>query len=266
MKVLGCDVDDALVDQWKTWLAPARQPFFVDKGGVRSRDMSEELWDTYHLWRIDKSLRVMWLTEDEFFALPRAERAQLVRQQVVADRGAVPTVRGWADVVDARAQADGHRFVWWPSLVTKAAVVRHVATGRLVSRHREVKASTWRRLPSARAIAGTFAAGSGPNCFTTVMAAAGVEEVAENFNRREPFDDFLTTMCRRGGDDQQPGTVLVWRLPDGRCQHAAITIGDGWAMEKPSREWSSPRTVVPVAELLRNNRHPGERLERHRLR
>jgi hypothetical protein len=266
VRILGCDVDDALVGKWKAWLAPARQPFFVDKGGRRDHSMSEELWDTYHLWRVDKSLGVRWLEEDEFVALPRAERARLVRQQVRAGRGAVPTVRGWADLVDARAQADGHRFVWWPSMITHEIVVRHVEHGRLASRHREVKLSTWRALPSARALAGTFPPGSGPHCFSTVMAAAGVEESAGTYSGREPFDEFLATMCRRGGDDQQPGTVWVWRLRNGLTQHAAITLGDGWALEKPSREWSSPRTVVPVAELLRQNRHPGERLERHHLR
>jgi hypothetical protein len=266
VRVLGIDVDRALVDKWKTWLAPARQPFFVEKGGTRDRSMSEELWDTYHLWRVDKSLRVRWLDEDEFFALPRAERARLVRQQVRARRGAVPTVRAWADLVDARDQADGHRFVWWPSLMTDEIVVRHVTADRLTSRHREVKAATWRGLAAARTLAGTFAKGSGPFCFSTVMAAAGITESVATYTGREPFDSWLRSSCRRGGDDQQPGTVWVWRNNEGLSVHAAITLGDGWVLEKPSREWSSPRTVVPVAQLLRYNRHPGERLERHRLR
>jgi hypothetical protein len=263
MKVLGIDVDDALVEKWKAWLAPARQPFFVEKGGTRDRSMSEELWDTYHLWRVDKKWRVRWLDEDEFFALPRTERARLVRAQVDARRGAVPTVRAWTDLVAARDQADGHRFVWWPSLMTKQIVTRHVAHERLVSRHREVK--DWRGLPSARAIAGTFPPGSGPHCFSTVMAAAGVKESAATYTGREPFDEWLRTNCRRGGDDQRPGTVWVWRNKEGLSVHAAMTLGGGWALEKPSREWSSPRTVVGVNDLLRFNRHPGERLERHTL-
>ena len=266
VRVLGIDVDRVLLERWKTWLAPARQPFFVERGGARSRAMSEELWDTYHLWRVDKSWRVRWLTEDEFFALPRAERAALVRQQVVARRGAVPTVRAWADLVDARTQADGHRFVWWPSLVTDAAAIRHVAHDRMKSRHREVKASTWRALPAAKALAGTFPDRSGPHCFSTVMAAAGVTESPATYTGREPFDDWLRTTCRPGADDSRPGTVWVWRNREGLSVHAAITLGDGWALEKPSREWSSPRTVATVKDLLRYNRHPGERLERHRLR
>ena len=260
-KVLGIEVDSALIDKWKNWLAPARQPFFVAGGG--SRDMSEELWDTYHLWRIDKSLGVRWLTEEEFFALPRAERARLVRSQVDARRGAVPTVKGWADLVDGRAQADGHRFVWWPSMMTKQIVVRHVSHERLVSRHREVK--NWRGLPAAQAIAGTFPSGSGPFCFSTVMAAAGVAESKRTYSGREPFDDWLRTRCRPGGDDAKPGTVWVWRNAEGLSVHAAITLGGGWVLEKPSREWASPRTVVRVPDLLRYNRHPGERLERHTL-
>ena len=98
------------------------------------------------------------------------------------------------------------------------------------------------------------------------MAAAGVTESVATYTGREPFDAWLRSSCRRGGEDQQPGTVWVWRNNEGLSVHAAITLGDGWVLEKPSREWSSPRTVVPVAQLLRYNRHPGERLERHRLR
>ncbi|HVV38695.1 MAG TPA: hypothetical protein VHC63_18960 [Acidimicrobiales bacterium] len=265
-RVLGIDVDDALVEKWKTWLAPARQPFFVE-GGNPDREMSPHLWDTYHVWRTDKSLGVVWLDEDEFFALPRTERARLVRQQQRAGRGAVPTVRAWPEVVDARAQADGHRFVWWPSMMTTDIILRHVSEDRMTSRHRDVPATTWRHLPAARALAGTFVAeGSGPNCFSTVMAAAGLEETVERYSEREPFDEWLATACRRGGQDHQAGTVWVWRTRDGLSFHAAITLGDGWVLEKPSREWSSPRTVASAADLLRRNRHPGERLERHRLR
>lgn len=46
---------------------------------------------------------------------------------------------------------------------------------------------------------------------------------------REPFEAFLQERTRPGGDDYQPGTLLLWRSANGQAQHAAVTLGDGWA-------------------------------------
>ncbi|HUR78820.1 MAG TPA: hypothetical protein VMZ22_12805 [Acidimicrobiales bacterium] len=246
------------------WLAPDAQPFFVESGGQRPK-LTLELSDTFRAWRLDPTLGVISLTEDEFSALPRSERASLVRDQVRYGRGAVPTVRAWSDLLEAdalRAQADGHRFVWWPSLVDER-VLERVATRSPTgaerpfppSRHAEVK--RWPTMvPGARAMAGTFADGSGPNCLSTVMEAAGASGV---------FDEWLANACRPGGNDDDPGIVLVWRDAEAQPAHAAITLGDGWAFEKPSREWWTRRQVLSIGDLKRGNRVRGWRLERHRI-
>lgn len=280
MVVLGVDVNPNLLALWQRWLAPEIQPFFVEslrswpKSGLTG-DLSAELRDTYKVWKLDRSLKTLWLDEESFFALPRAERARLVRSQVAHGRGAVPTVRQWADLIDPvtlRSQADGHRFVWWPRLITRcpeAILLRTVATGELPSRHREVPSHTWDRcavlLPGARSLAGSFAESSGPNCFGTVMATAGVDGAARQRVVQKPFLAWLHSVCRPGGSDDDPGTVLMWRNRDGLPVHAAVTIGDGWALEKPSQSWSAPRVVLGVDELIRVNRLPGNRLERHRI-
>jgi hypothetical protein len=255
-KVLGIDVDDELIDKWKTWLAPARQPFFVETGGQKSWEMSDELRDTYRLWRIDRSLRVRWLDEDEFFAMPRAERAVLVREQERHKRGAVPSARRWADLVDARSQADGHRFVWWPSLITREVLARQVSLNGLVSRHGETQ---W-----THPLAGTYPDGSRGNCFATAMAAFG-DAKGDEWMVQEPFEDWLASRFCKGGSDSEPGTVLVWREA-GLPAHAAVALGDGWAFEKSSQEWYTARTVASIADVKRKNRVRGWRLERHRLR
>jgi hypothetical protein len=199
-----------------------------------------------------------------------------VRSQVDLGRGAVPVVRRWLDALDAtslKTQADGHRFVWWPSLLPDDpgdVLARIVATGELPSRHRDVTAATWRGcsrvLPRAEELAGTFPRSSGPNCFGTVMAAAGIPDVDDAWLLHEPFLDWLQTRCRPGGGgDDRPGTVLVWFGRGELPVHASVTIGDGWALEKPSQCWSTPRTVLPVRDVLRVNRTPGHRLQRHRI-
>jgi hypothetical protein len=118
--------------------------------------------------------------------------------------------------------------------------------------------------PSAGA-RGTFPSESGPNCFTTVLEASGEVEAAKRWGVREPFDEWLADRTRPDGEDERPGTVFVWRNRDGFSEHAALTIGDGWALEKPSQDWHAPRVVRSVRELIDANRVHG-RLERRELR
>ncbi|MEY2426374.1 MAG: hypothetical protein QOI61_1946 [Actinomycetota bacterium] len=287
-RVLGIDVDAALLTAWRDWLAPEIQPFFVEslRRWPKLHDRHElqpELHYTYTLWNVPRRLKTLWLDEATFFELPRAARAALVRDQVTCGRGAVPTVRKWADLSDAtelRSQADGHRFVWWPSLIAhsyREVCARFVESDGLPpyprtaapSRHREVPNSTWRAcaavVPGARSLAGTFPFPAGANCFGTVMAASGIASATNEWMLREPFLAWLRSACRPGGRDEDPGTVLVWRDHAGLPVHAAVTMGDGWAFEKASGAWWTPRVVAPVDELIRTNRSVGLRLERHHI-
>lgn len=280
LSVLSVEVDRALLESWRGWIAPRRQPFLVEQGTAgdrdRARDLSPELRDSYTLWKVSEPFDVLWLEEGEFFDLPRAARAELVRAQVRRNRGSVPTVRRWADLLDQasiRSQADGHRFVWWPSLLSvddRDVLTRIVETGEQHSRHREVEPGTWRRassvVPAAEALAGTFARSSGPNCFGTVMAAAGVVEVADEWVLAEMFLEWLEAHCRPGGNDDEAGTVLVWSDRAGVPVHAAVTLSDGWALEKPSQCWWTPRTVSSVTDVRRLNRAPGQHLQRYEIR
>ena len=277
--VLGIDVEPALMESWSLWLAPDPQPFLVgsdrawpecsDEGG----EMTAELEDTYRLWwGVDRSSAVLWISEQQFDQLPKRTRAALVREQVARRRGAVPTVRAWQDLLDGsqlRRSADGHRFVWWPSLVaTQPARIlsRVVSDRRLPSRHLEVAEETWgvaeRILPEVRRLAGTFPSGSNTNCFGSVMESAGAGSAAA-YRDVEPFERWLVTACTADGDANEAGVVLVWRGRSGDPVHAAVTIGDGWGLEKASKDWHSPFAVAAVQDIMRMSRHPGERLERH---
>lgn len=288
MILLGIAVNANLLDRWRVWLAPEVQPFFVDslrawpKGTFPRRSLSPELRDTYRAWRVDRSLKTLWLDEAMFLGMSQSQRSTLVRAQVVHRRGAVPSVRRWWDLLDEavlRSQADGHRFVWWPSLLATNAhpilsrAVVAAPDGRevdsLPSRHREVAGSTWAAcvavLPEARRVAGTFPPSSGPNCFATVMAAAGVNRGAEQTKLQAPFLTWLGSSCRPGGRDEDAGTVLVWRDGTGAPVHAAVTLGGGWALEKASQEWWTPSAVRRVGDVIRTTRMRGRRLERHHI-
>jgi hypothetical protein len=276
VKVLGVDVDEARVDRWMSWIAPPVQPFVVDArgplptGARTDVDLPLELRDTYQLYGLTPDVRLAWLDETTFSALSRSDRATLVRAQVRRERDVVPTVRAWGT---GSTQGDGHRFVWWPSMVAgqeERLVDAYVARGRPSSRHAEVERETWAEacpaLPAAEEIAGTFPSTSGPNCFTTVMTAAGATITPDQWMKREPFDAWLDAACSRGGADDRPGTVLVWSSSDGLVQHAAVTLGHGWALHKPSQGWMSPVMALRLRELMAMCRTPGLRVRRWSIR
>lgn len=287
LRVLGIEVMPSRLERWVRWLAPDPQPFVVDAAdsiwadiGEHGLPLSDEVRDTFRLWAAPVGSSLLWLSSDAFHALGSERRAALVREQVARRRGdrpgvgRVPTVRAWRDVLDAdrlRAEADGHRFVWWPELLearAEAVLARLVAEARLASRHAEVPRSVWSAcasvLPGAEALAGTWPPLDAPaNCFSTVMAAAGDDpaDVCENV---AVFDAWLARRTRPAGGSGGLGTVLVWRV-GGEAVHAAVELGGGWALEKPSQEWHAPRAVVRTSDLIRVTRARGQRLERHTL-
>jgi hypothetical protein len=274
--VLGIKVSPALLERWVGWLAPDEQPFYVTRNQASAwelptgeREPSSEDRDTFRIYAIDrKAARSVWLSEAAYGELPRTTRAALVRAQANYGRGAVPTVRKSSGVVGAgvRQQADGHRFVWWKSLLRNPeAVLPEIVSEDLgPSRHADVR--TWpKHLPRVRELAGSFPEGSGPNCFGAVMAASGVEGAEHVWMLREPFEKWLADSTEPGGKDDVPGTVFVWRDAALSVQHAALTIGDGWMLHKPSQSWMTPRKIRTVAEVKRATRTAGWRLERHKL-
>lgn len=277
--VLGIPVSPEVVQAWCGWLAPEAQPFLVSEWphhvGERRTSISPELRDTFALYNEQEALpKAVWLSEEEFSGLAPQARRRLVREQVERGREAVPTVSTWGALAGpaAAAQAGGRRFVWWQSLLrpTPLAVLGpYIVEGRLPSRHAEVPARFWRTaerlLPLARELGGTFPSGSGPNCFGAVMAASGVLGAEEVWMQREPFEQWLADHAVPGGRDDDVGTVLVWRSPDGAVQHAAVTLGGGFALHKPSQGWMSPTKVLFVSEVKVSAREVGRRLMRYRL-
>ncbi|GAA4207930.1 hypothetical protein [Actinocatenispora rupis] len=204
--------------------------------------LTPELRDTFELYDLAGSALV-WLNRAESRSLP-------------------PEVR--------RVQPAAHRWPFRDDSATLRRIVGYVEFGRRPSRHRDVPAATWRRvagaLPGAAALAGTFPDRSGPNCFGTVLGAAGVDGAAGTWLQREPFEAWLAERTVPGGRDDDAGCVLVWRGPDGLVQHAAVTLGGGWALHKPSQGWMSPVKILRVPDAKLSARAAGRRLHRYRLR
>lgn len=281
MFALGIRIGPDLLARQAAWFAPKDQPFFVPDHSVASfgspvphEGLAAEVRDTFEIYGTPDGMRCILLGEQEFNDLGRDVRVSLVRDQIRFGREVVPSVRsapaGLRPLMSR--QADGHRFVWWPSLLQEhqeAVLTRYLHLGRRRSRHLEVPGSVWKKaaalLPGARALAGTFPSASGPNCFGTVMAAAGAVDAANTWMVQEPFEKWLAAVAVPGGNDSNVGTVLVWRSPGGLAQHAAITIGGGYALHKPSQGWMSPRKVLTSREVIASVRQSGRRLSRYTL-
>lgn len=152
-----------------------------------------------------------------------------------------------------------------------AKLVRWIEAGTRPSLHElarpQLQHASQGLLPRAAELAGRFPASSGANCFGTVMAAAG-DPVEKDWVQLDQFQTWLDERTRPAAegrvDDSQAGQVLVWHQ-DGHLAHAAVTISDGWVLQKPSQSWSSPVGVWTVQEITSSWRVPGVRLSRHTL-
>lgn len=277
VRVLGIPVSAELQARWRSWLAPPCQPFFLTVAEAGAFDLSTlarkeaeltpEERDTNAAWGIAAQAdRVAWLTLRQWHHLSLPRQRELLATQVRHRRGNIPRRRDFADLLPGLPDA---RFLWTPDLLTDAVLERVVSGGGPICQKAQVPRSVWTAasasLPRVRELAGTFAPHSGANCFGAVMGAAGVAGAGSEWMQREPFETFLRQRTRPGGTDDQPGTVLLWRSAHGVAQHAAITLGGGWAFHKASQIWTSPRVVLPVDILKRAARERGRRLSRRRL-
>lgn len=276
MQVLNIPVPPGLLERWRGWLAPERQPFFLTGAEARALNLptvpraeavlTPQERDTNTVWAVPAGAdRVAWLTPAEWAALPQRTQRDLLRLQVRHGRGNVPLGQHYADLLPGLQPG---RFLWTPGHLTPEVLARVVGRGQAPCQRAEVPEGVWAQaqsvLPRARELAGTFSTGPG-NCFGTVMGAAGVPNAENEWMQREPFEAFLAKRSRPGGQDDRSGTLLVWRSERG-IEHAAVTLGGGWALHKPAQTWWTPRVVRPVRDLIRDWRTPGQRLTRATLR
>lgn len=277
MRVLNIEVPPQLAARWRAWLAPEQQPLFLTAAEAHTFGLSTvpraddalapETRDTFTVWAVaPQADQVVWVDRAHWEALPPGLRRALLRAQVSHGRGNVPLGRAYADLWPGLPRG---RLLWTPEHLSPAVLTRWAERDGLPCQRAQVPGTVWAGaaalLPGARALAGTFPEGSAGNCFGAVMGAAGVPGAAQTWMGREPFEAFLRAQARPGGRDDQPGTVLVWRSAGGLVQHAAVTLGGGWALHKPAQTWWTPRVVLPVVALKHYSRSRGQRLERWRL-
>lgn len=264
-EVLGIRIDDDLLALWRSWHSPARRPFPVDglapdlsaQVPMQEGRTTAERRDTFFLYHGTWT----WLSGEELTALPPAARRALLSRRRTRMRPKPQPV--WPSAMSR--EGDAPLLAWVESGVLPSAHAR--VSGLVGERARHV-------LPGAESLAGTFPDnGSGPNCFATVVAAADAllsRDGASTADESMQPGDFAKRLSRRTspwtgtGRDAAPGTVLTW-TEHGQLAHAAVAIGDGWVLNKPSQSWSSPRLVWTMRDLVQSWRLPGTKLSRRVL-
>lgn len=242
--VLGIPVSREQFGRWLEHYCPPRQPFRTrDVPGdvvdalprTRSLPVTDELRDTFFIYGGGPWV---WLSEEEYADLPSEVRSVLAGER--------------------RRRIQPKPSPGWPSdPMIEARLVRWVEAGTRPSLHvlaeDHLQRASEGPLPRAGELAGTFPDGSGPNCFATVMAAAG-DPVDQDWVQTDQFQAWLDGSTRPSGSGdvgESVGQVLVWHQ-DGELAHAAVTLGGGWALQKPSQSWSSPVLVWTVEEVVRS--------------
>lgn len=271
-EVLNIPVTSALIRAWEGHFAPAVQPFYLSEDWVpRLPELAlwrrEELQpthlplsvrDTLNLHDVDPAATwVALLDEDTFGDLPFDTRCQLLEAQLAFRRGGVQV-----------RKETGELYAWWPgvwhALTPEARWKRLKAfleTDRLACLRTELpsdrRAALRARFPAMEPLLGTYAAESGANCFTSVMAACGVPGVTDIWMHAPPFLRWLERAAVLSGTLDAEGTVLVWRDAAGVTQHAALALGEGWLFHKEAQAWFAPRQVVRLQDALERWQHEG---------
>lgn len=277
MQVLNIPVSPELLVSWRSFLAPSQHHFYLTAAEAQGLGLptqprstvtlTAEQRDTYATWGINHEAdRVATLSAADFAALPTSFQRKILALQVKHGRGNVPLGRHYLDLLPGLPRG---RFLWSPHQLTDAVLARIVAQEQTPCQRQQVPQGVWdaarRVLPRVRELAGTWPKGSAGNCFGAVMGAAGLAGAENEWVQREPFEAFVRERTAPGGQDDAAGTVLLWRGTDGLAQHVAVTLGGGWAFEKSSQTWMTPRSVLPVRALIQANRAPGQRLSRYTL-
>jgi hypothetical protein len=294
LNVLGCSVSEALFTQWSSLLLCDAAPFFFaddltlpDETLILSRKAFSEnhfdlsYTDSYKVYRVSPDAKwVAFLTPAEFDMLSPAIQQSLLAAQCELRRGQVyrwkevehllqPCIEQAASrsisvsgekylVLDTkiwRLFTDELRQRWLIEFIKQDTTLDCLSS--------TLSEADWAQIeyPSIRSLAGTFAPRSGPNCFSTTLAAIthgqGSSETIANFWLHQ--ETFFEGLSQRGyrinaGDSAHSAdlhdAVLVWRDQAGIAQHACYLIGNGLVLNKNSQSWATPRQLLHLDTLI----------------
>lgn len=289
-RLLGCQVSEEQFTRWEKLLVSDLAPFFFSEGiqlpdeslilsrkAFSAAGFDRAFVDSYATYRVSSEARwVVMLTSAQFDALPVGTQQQLLAEQCRHKRGQVYAweqvekfLQEYVEEVESRCvTVSGSRY-----LVLDTKIWGHLT--RDVQRQwltDYIKADTPSDcLSSAYAssgnnhmvqrLAGTFADSSGPNCFSTTLAAITQDEItgdtiANFWLHQEPF---FQGLARRGytlrsdlsvSAPDLRDAVLIWNDAQGQAQHACYLVENGLVLNKNSQAWFAPIQLLQLQTVL----------------
>jgi hypothetical protein len=299
--ILGCVVSQRLFEHWSSLFVFQQAPFFLThatqsllpSGAVcltrtefRQLSLSLDFCDSYATYAVKpEGAFVALINSDEFHAMPPELQQALLHVQWQLGRGHIYDWQTIRDILTpsehAAAQSatfatpEGKKvaldYALWQSLSTATRwqwLAQFISEDRRACLSATLSPSAWTWIkqqhgPIIRQLAGSFAWSSGPNCFSTTLAAATpttrtATSIASFWLHQSPF---MRGLAQRGYVLNQslsvqgvvpPGAILVWGDSRGTLHHACFVIGQGLALNKDSQAWFVPRQIVPLQTVLKN--------------
>lgn len=272
-------------DEWERWGLPP-ETLILSRSEFADGQFPLSYQDSYATYAVTPDSKwVALLTPAQFDALLIDAQQALLLAQWEAKRGQVyrwehiePFVQSALDLAESRCVAKANEKalvldskVWWA--LSEDERIRWLLDFLTMDDppaclSASLSPADWSRMdyPSIRSLAGTFAAESGANCFSTTLAAItrqpDIAGMIAGFWLRQ--EGFLRGLTRRGyvqvvdtpalGGDADAAdlrdAVLVWYDSGGAAQHACYVIGDGLVLNKNSQAWFSPRQLLKLDDLL----------------
>lgn len=291
--IAGCTITRAALEAWSAAFVVDPAPYFLDDD-LRARlpylvtpraafgegDLSLSVRDSYFTFAVHhQAAWVALITDDDLAALPPDLRADLLDAQRRFGRGQVYQRAQIAHWLDASLMPESHftgegeyllltRRLWDALTVDarEAWLLDFVGRDQLECLSGKLEDAQWARIdqhsPAVRHLAGRFLPTSGPNCFSTTLAALLRDQeratlLSTFWLHQQPFMEHLITYGYRHRPQRHPqdadlhDAVLVWRDQRGMPQHAAYLLFDGLVLNKNAQTWYAPRQIVALDALLR---------------
>lgn len=272
-----------LKDDMAKCLLPGTVVLSADEFGANQVAGPLDLRDSYRTYGLKaRGLSLALLSPGEFTALPRQTQLDILSFQAEMERGQIYDLHFVASVLDnddqllavfeptrfetAQGPKVALRHDLWQSLpktVQHKWLTRYVSEDEPSCLSSSFSEDRWSDLtqllgPQVRTLAGTFAARSGPNCFATALAAITPipdisESIADSWLHQQPF---LRGLQQRGlapapfVDAPPAGSVLVWFDKSDTAQHACVSLGNGFVLNKSAQRWSAPRQILRQETVL----------------
>lgn len=256
--------------------------------------------DAYTTYNVDAVAEwVTMLDSASLLALKAAVRAELLRHQWRLGRGQIYPLHLYEEMTQGDPAAGLARpFIFatdngpmlslqyevWHALRPETRerwLTWFVSRDGAVCQSSRLSEGAWQTIgevcgPMPEGLAGTFSSRSGPNCFSTTLAAATPDPavgdyVADLWLHQEPFFRGLSRLgFRLCGSISDVGvvaarSVVVWSDAAGQAQHACFVPLEGWALNKDAQGWYAPRQLLPLTDVVDAWTEPTLTMQLYRL-